>query len=597
MTSRITSFGNSVVIQKYCDGKTLDKIAEETNLSKGTVYNLVKRWKDSLGNSGIEEIREFASIINKSGMTVRECARGFRIVQILKEFGINDEFEERNDSAPERDILAVIRNETNGWDRRKNDFEYVKSLDVGLTKKRNKDIVAKNELYFFIEDIYINCKKNGIKPSDIIRWLKDLFDFYPSLQGELPSDNNDEPDLSLSTDKENESADPIYLRRAPYRQHDDDIQKNFEVKGDTSIKQKNEKNISIDILFTSQVSYYFEQIKLEYKDLEKHRRSLYDEISILENKKLTLEINLNETIEKNNNILAHLKWYDFLKQHLSVNYNMNLDEEIIFFSSIINDFKIYSFNILDILKEYKQIQSLRKERDHIQNDINLNAPLRQSLLKEVDLLSAQLDLSRQTMKIYTELNSMGFDLKKLKQLYCTIIEISLANQLPLLEAIAKFLNDIEDQYDSKLGFEIKIKELKATMDKLKDEIPNYKLNLQLQYHISGLLMHLLNNGITNEDIINMSQLVVSLQNSNFLAADTGAQRVSTISDTRSSNNSNKTDKNECRKLFIDKIRSIKSLDSEIEKLTVHLNDLSTDIALLNAKKRMKLKDSIKICTI
>ena len=47
MTTRISSYSNSIVIQKYCDGKTLDKIAEETNLSKGTVYNLVKRWKDN----------------------------------------------------------------------------------------------------------------------------------------------------------------------------------------------------------------------------------------------------------------------------------------------------------------------------------------------------------------------------------------------------------------------------------------------------------------------------------------------------------------------------------------------------------------------
>lgn len=71
MTTRISSYSISIVIQKYCDGKTLDKIAEETNLSKGTVYNLVKRWKDDLGNSGIEEIREFASIVSKSGMTIR----------------------------------------------------------------------------------------------------------------------------------------------------------------------------------------------------------------------------------------------------------------------------------------------------------------------------------------------------------------------------------------------------------------------------------------------------------------------------------------------------------------------------------------------
>ena len=108
---------------------------------------------------------------------------------------------------------------------------------------------------------------------------------------------------------------------------------------------------------------------------------------------------------------------------------MNLDEEIIFFSSIINDFKTHKYNILDILKEYKQIQSLRKERDHIQNDINLNTPLQQDLLKQVASLNSQLDVSRQTMKIYWELDTMGFDLKRLKQLYSTIIEISLANHI------------------------------------------------------------------------------------------------------------------------------------------------------------------------
>ena len=225
MTSRISSFSNSIVIQKYCDGKTLDKIAEETNLSKGTVYNLVKRWKDNLGNSGIEEIREFSSTVSKSGMTIRECALGFRIIQILKEFGINDEFEENNESGPEQDLLGVIRNETNCWDQRKNVFDFGKSPDVGLTKKRNKDTITKNGLYFFIEDMYNNCKKYDIKPSDIIRWLKDLFDFYPALQRELLSDNSNEPDLPLFTDTENESANPIYLGRAPFRQHDDDIQK------------------------------------------------------------------------------------------------------------------------------------------------------------------------------------------------------------------------------------------------------------------------------------------------------------------------------------------------------------------------------------
>ena len=52
-------------------------------------------------------------------MTIRQCAQGFRIAQILKELGINDEFEELDHSAPEQNLLEVIRKEIIGWDRGK----------------------------------------------------------------------------------------------------------------------------------------------------------------------------------------------------------------------------------------------------------------------------------------------------------------------------------------------------------------------------------------------------------------------------------------------------------------------------------------------
>ena len=125
-----------------------------------------------------------------------------------------------------------------------------------------------------------------------------------------------------------------------------------------------------------------------------------------------------------------MQWYDFLNQDLESKYNLNLDEEIIFFSSIINDFETFNYNIFDILKEYKQIQSLRKERNQIQADINLESPLLQSLLQQVDSLNSQLDASRQTMKIYRDRSEAGFDLKGL-QLYFMIIEIAFANNLPI----------------------------------------------------------------------------------------------------------------------------------------------------------------------
>jgi hypothetical protein len=110
-------------------------------------------------------------------MTIQECAQGFRIAQILKGLGINDEFEERNDSDPKQDILEEIKNETIGWDKGKND-PVLASPDIGSAKKINKDAAAKNDFHHFIKDIYNKCKKYDIKPSDIIEWIRDLHNFF-----------------------------------------------------------------------------------------------------------------------------------------------------------------------------------------------------------------------------------------------------------------------------------------------------------------------------------------------------------------------------------------------------------------------------------
>lgn len=46
-----------------------------------------------MAGNDIEELRAFATEVRKAGMTVQQCAQGFRTAQILKEFGIKDEFD------------------------------------------------------------------------------------------------------------------------------------------------------------------------------------------------------------------------------------------------------------------------------------------------------------------------------------------------------------------------------------------------------------------------------------------------------------------------------------------------------------------------
>ena len=60
---------------------------------------------------------------------------------------------------------------------------------------------------------------------------------------------------------------------------------------------------------------------------------------------------------------------------------------------------------------------------------------------------------------------MGFGLHELSFLSNTVNEIASANDIPSKKAAKKFLADVEEQYDKKLGFESKIDKLKTELNK------------------------------------------------------------------------------------------------------------------------------------
>ena len=66
---------------------------------------------------------------------------------------------------------------------------------------------------------------------------------------------------------------------------------------------------------------------------------------------------------------------------------------------------------------------------------------------------------------------MGFGLKEQKLLWHKVREIGIANQMSPKEAVQKFLKDVDEEYDAKLGFEPKIQ-------KSKSELQNNALMMQ-----------------------------------------------------------------------------------------------------------------------
>src|SRR5918912_402806 len=98
---------------------------------------------------------------------------------------------------------------------------------------------------------------------------------------------------------------------------------------------------------------------------------------------------------------------------------------------------------------------------------------------------------------------MDFGLKELKLLWITINDIALANNIPLNEAPQKFVMDIEEQYDKKLGFESKVQNLKAELNMLTQEKNRLHEELSVQPLVGPMLVKLIQIGVNEQDVINV----------------------------------------------------------------------------------------------
>ena len=120
-----------------------------------------------------------------------------------------------------------------------------------------------------------------------------------------------------------------------------------------------------------------------------------------------------------------------------------------------------------------------------------------------------------TMDTYTQLEGMSFGLKELRQLWDTIREIAYANNISSDEAVSRFLKDVKERYDKKLGFEPEIKEKEKELYNLKSQINAQKIALNLQPHIVPSFQQLFQNGVTDEDIINMNHLITKFAKNSY----------------------------------------------------------------------------------
>ncbi len=141
------------------------EISDENNIAKGSVSNIINTWTAQIGIPDIDALREFSTLIRKSGITIKQCAQSFRFIQILASFVIRDELP----SSYVADIIPTNR------------VEYEDDPEIKNKKsdrwKKDHSPTSRDNFYYFIESIYNNCKNQNIKSTNVIRWIQDLIDF------------------------------------------------------------------------------------------------------------------------------------------------------------------------------------------------------------------------------------------------------------------------------------------------------------------------------------------------------------------------------------------------------------------------------------
>jgi hypothetical protein len=107
----------SLVIQGHLNGKTRDQIASEAGISAGKTSEIIWEWSGEIGTSNATALRDFATSVRKEDMSIKQCAEGYRMIRLLKNFGVRVGTDdvghaEKNNLDTNREIISFMEDTT-----------------------------------------------------------------------------------------------------------------------------------------------------------------------------------------------------------------------------------------------------------------------------------------------------------------------------------------------------------------------------------------------------------------------------------------------------------------------------------------------------
>ena len=254
-----------------------------------------------------------------------------------------------------------------------------------------------------------------------------------------------------------------------------------------------------DTIPLSEIPEYMQQ-KVKEKQTEK--QTLEQELRTLRETKARVQSECNEALRTSRITIDVLHEYMRLRECLE-QYGLSIDEEgdLLKLTNVIYNLTHSGYDAKSIIKKISNINSLQTREKELQNQVNATEVRLRSTKEEYSLAEDKMASSIHAIAVYNELQNMGFGLEELKLLKSTVMEISISNKINPFFAVKKFFDDIKEQYDSKLGFEQKIREMNTSLLQAQQQHHYISLKYSQMKNVNDKLAELLAYGVTQNEII------------------------------------------------------------------------------------------------
>jgi len=467
------------VIQSFINGLPRSEISANTGISEGAVSNIIKNWKESGEEiQDIEDIRGFMKQVYKTGATVKECAQGFRMVQMMRCFYNN----------------------------------------------KNQDVEVPTIFWAFINDILRPCIKLGIPPSLIPAWIKDLTDFllHPNRHGDVcfysnrQNISNKHPINKISTGPNSTKTKACKLD-PPNSIEKLEIAEISDAKKQISGQENNLRGLvynkkylieNPNFSFISKLSSHINTKKkkcMEFEERIKGQQNKLEQLNLQIDRSQALR---NYVIDEEQSIMEVYNWYHELKNALMNDYNIPI-EDVHKFARVIHEFSKSGYDAIYILKDFLKIGYMKFEIQVIGTEIKQLNDEKTATKSTLKFEESRIEECRQTMDTYYQLEKMNFGLDKLRQIKDIFVETSRVEKKPINEVSREFFADIQQNYYDSVRFESKVIEERKKLAEVKKKLDESTNSLAMQPYLYAALTNLLQKGVSEKDILDTYKIIKS----------------------------------------------------------------------------------------